>query len=133
MSPDTMRLLETGALFVSVLGVVFSTLVLIGAWEDWQDAKAAVATITHEATEIAKERLVTGVFLFWMSICLFVSGVYSMILFETASAMITQWSKHANVAAQAFALRSFWRLGVFGFAFVRWSTRERIRRQLLVK
>ena len=38
MSPDTMQLLETGALFVSVLGVVFSTLALIGAWEDWQDA-----------------------------------------------------------------------------------------------
>jgi hypothetical protein len=134
MSLSTMELLEVGALFVSFLTVIFAGLVLVGAWHDWQDAKAAGVAITEQANEMARERLVTGLFLFWMATCLLVSGVYSIILLET-SPLVEEWAAPANrgIAVQAFMLRSFWRVSVLGFAFVRWSTRERIRRELLVK
>jgi hypothetical protein len=134
MSLSTMELLEVGALSVSFLTVIFAGLVLVGAWHDWQDAKAAGVAITEQANEMARERLVTGLFLFWMATCLLVSGVYSIILLET-SPLVEEWAAPANrgIAVQAFMLRSFWRVSVLGFAFVRWSTRERIRRELLVK
>jgi hypothetical protein len=83
LSLNTMQWLEIGTLFVSIAATIFASLALVGAWHDWQDAKAVGTAITDQANEIARERLVTGVFLFWMAVCLLLSGVYSIILLET--------------------------------------------------
>lgn len=136
MTVHTQELLEVSAFGVSFLALVFATLVLGGAYRDWQDARAAGVTITDQASEIAKERVVTGFFLFWMAACLSLSSVYSMVLLRnTALWADTEalLAKYAAVQLQAFVLRAVWRISVLGFAFVRWSTRERIRRERYIE
>jgi hypothetical protein len=129
MTPNVMFVLECLQLGISLAAFGLSLLVLRGAWSDWQDAKAAGEGITAQANEIARERLITAMFLAWIAMFLAISGFYAVALVRS-STITAHWFGTEWLQTQALVLRVIWRSSVLGFAFVRWSVRERIRRPL---
>ena len=131
-TPELMWWMEWVQMAVSVVGTLFSVLVVRHAHQDWHDAKAAGAAISEQANEIARERLITGWFLLWISVFLTVSGVYALILIDSTTLTVDVLGQ-GPLWLQAYVLRGVWRVSVLAFAFVRWSTRERIRRELQLR
>ena len=132
MTAHAMFFWEVLQFAVSLIGLVLSVLVAKGAWQDWREARDAGDNLSEHAQEMAKERLITGLFLLWMASCLALSSVYALALSETLSAMAQVFGR-THIQVQALALRVVWRASVTAFAFVRWSTREHIRRELNLK
>lgn len=131
MTHDVILAWESAQLVISVLGLALSIVIVHDAWCDRREAEHAGARdlVSSQAIDIAKERVVAGWFLLFMSTCLVLSSIYAVVLVD-ALTVASQMFGQEHVQIQAVWLRVVWRLGVTGFAFVRWSTRERIRREL---
>ena len=132
MAPELLWRLELAQVLISLAGLVVSGMVLRDAWRDDVDVRTVQVTrtglVSRTAVRIARERLITAAFLFWIALFLFVVGVYSLLLIPQY--ILVTGTVKMSLQVQAYLLRGMWRISVFLFAFVRWSTRERIRREL---
>lgn len=120
---------EIAQLVISTVGLVLSIAIVRDARRDRIDAELAGELISADALDMAKERLIAAIFLCVMSAFLMVSSLYAIALVDVLASASDKLGLK-NIQIQSVILRVGWRAGVTGFAYVRWVTRERIRRKL---